>query len=1117
MKKLSHLVFYAVLLFTIFSNDLKSQTPVGNGQTYQTLKSAFDAINAGTLKGDVVLKITSSITESATASLNASGTSSANYTSVVIYPDGVYTINGNISGSMIRLKGADRVTFNGSVNQGNTSKDLTLQNSNTSNAVIEFTEDACNNTVKFCKIKGANSTSNYGIVYFAGGISTGNDNNTVDNCSIDGNGSTRYCILSGATSGKENTANTVSNCEIFDFFQSSNAFYGIRISSYSNNWTINNNSFYQTQSRDFSNYFRAIALETSSIDGITITNNKIGGTGANCSGGAMTLTGSGILQLIYTNSVSTGVSIQGNTIKNISFTSSNTSALHALIIHGTGSANIGNTSGNTLGDQSSTGNISVSLSGSGSVFQGVLILLETRTNINISNNTIGGINFGITGSPSTIPKFYGIYTQGAATTNTISGNTIGSSATSNSISSNANSVFYGIYSQCNTSGQSISNNLIANVQLTSTSTGNKFTGIYTPGNSGGSFSISENTVRDISSSSTNTGVSESASVVGIVMNAGSTGGQTVSENIIYSLSNTCPTQQVEISGIYYAGPTSGSNIIENNKINSINLYNTNANANIFGIRVGGGTTKYVNNMVCLGTDATGTSNINPNKIYGIYDGSGTNDYYYNSLCLGGTGVTGSASQTYAFYSLATNTRNFKNNIFANTRSNGTGTGKHYAVRYTSGGSLTADYNDIYVSGTGGKFGYYSGDVNDLAAWRTATSKDANSVSTALTFMSITDLHVDISAVANLSGIGGKGTSVSGITSDIDGNTRKSIPDIGASEFTLEQTGSIENGGTTDHKFGATQRGAITWHGSDLPASVSFAYLGNVIPPGGAAGDKVNQFWSCTNTGGTTFSYDIMLYYDDSYLNGIPESDLRIAKSEDGGNTYTVYTSYGTGTEQYVISTNENWVKVHGLTSFSIFTLTDNNHPLPVKVSEFSAVVNSSDVKLNWTTESELNNTGFEVERSVFNEHSSVYTKIGFVKGYGNKYTPSRYEFEDRKMETGVYQYRLKQIDFNGNFEYFYMNGKVEVGVPVKFSLGQNYPNPFNPSTKIDFDLPVDSRVMLVVYDVTGREVARLINNESKKPGYYTAEFDAGSFSSGVYFYRLSTEAFVQTRKMVVLR
>ena len=197
-----------------------------------------------------------------------------------------------------------------------------------------------------------------------------------------------------------------------------------------------------------------------------------------------------------------------------------------------------------------------------------------------------------------------------------------------------------------------------------------------------------------------------------------------------------------------------------------------------------------------------------------------------------------------------------------------------------------------------------------------------------------------------------------------------------------------------------------------------------------------------------------------------------------------------------------------------------NAPLPVQLSSFTSSVNVRNIKLNWITASEQNNSGFDIERTETGSSNSGYRKIGFVTGNGTKNTPTNYSYEDKNLNTGKYQYRLKQIDNNGNFEYHNLNGIAEIGIPAKFNLSQNYPNPFNPTTKINFDIPNDSRVNITIYDVSGRDV-RTIVNEYKNAGYYTVQFDASGMSSGVYFYRLSiggnNSSSIITKKLTVIK
>ncbi len=185
--------------------------------------------------------------------------------------------------------------------------------------------------------------------------------------------------------------------------------------------------------------------------------------------------------------------------------------------------------------------------------------------------------------------------------------------------------------------------------------------------------------------------------------------------------------------------------------------------------------------------------------------------------------------------------------------------------------------------------------------------------------------------------------------------------------------------------------------------------------------------------------------------------------------------------------------------------------VPVELLSFSASVAANVVNLSWSTATELNNHGFEIER---NSDLSNWRTIGFRDGNGTTTEPQTYSYLDENISTGIYQYRLKQIDFNGDFEY---SDIVEVEIaPSVFSLSQNYPNPFNPSTAISYQLPANNFATLKVYDVLGNQVASLVN-EQKPAGVYEVEFNASEFGSGVYFYRLQAGTFIETKKMVLLR
>jgi hypothetical protein len=205
------------------------------------------------------------------------------------------------------------------------------------------------------------------------------------------------------------------------------------------------------------------------------------------------------------------------------------------------------------------------------------------------------------------------------------------------------------------------------------------------------------------------------------------------------------------------------------------------------------------------------------------------------------------------------------------------------------------------------------------------------------------------------------------------------------------------------------------------------------------------------------------------------------------------------------------------TAFSEFILGSNdpNNQLPVELTAFGFRKVDSGIELYWRTATELNNAGFEVQRRSENQGASAeWQVLGFVRGRGTTTEAQSYTFLDRSA-SGKVQYRLKQIDFDGQFEYSNVI-EVDAGLPKVFALEQNYPNPFNPTTVISYQLPVASEVSLKVYDVLGKEVMTLVNGR-QAAGAYNYTLNASNLSSGVYFYRLRAGNFVSTKKMMLVK
>ena len=196
-------------------------------------------------------------------------------------------------------------------------------------------------------------------------------------------------------------------------------------------------------------------------------------------------------------------------------------------------------------------------------------------------------------------------------------------------------------------------------------------------------------------------------------------------------------------------------------------------------------------------------------------------------------------------------------------------------------------------------------------------------------------------------------------------------------------------------------------------------------------------------------------------------------------------------------------------------------PLPVELISFTAVILEGKVILKWQTATEVNNYGFEIERkpipnpSQREGNNNIWQKIGFVQGHGNSNSPKNYFFIDEQAQSGKSFYRLKQIDFDGQYEY---SDEVEVylNAPADYVLKQNFPNPFNPATTITYSLPKAVFVTLKIFDGLGREVTTLVS-ENKLPGKYEVKFDGTKLSSGIYFYKLTAGNFIDTKKFVLMK
>lgn len=817
-----------------------------NYATFSGVGGAFAAINAGTHQGVITCTVTSDInTETGTVSLLAGNVLPSNYTSVVINPSGNRLVRGSAGAQMLDINGADFVTIDG-LNSGGNSLIIDNTNAAATNGTIRFINDAQNNSVRNCTIKGSSVAANAGVVFFssAAGTNGGNDNITIENNIIreSSNGDPIFGIVSfgssGAPQSKWNSNNSVLNNQLINcFYASATICGGIHLTQGANeNWTISGNSIYWTNTKNTVaafDYWYGIRITGGNGTGFNITNNYIGGTAANCGGTPMsfasTANGNKLVGMqLLVSPVNGSANVQGNTIANILLNSNSSKSASPYLFAGinveAGNAYIGTVASNTIGSTSVTGSIVVNVATNGG---GVAVGIASSASGVVStivNNRIAGIN--LTNSPAVSTarvNFYGVYINGGIST--ITSNTIGSSSIANSIlnSTGASSVTanatIGIYQTAVTGNSlTIKNNTIANITNSGASTVSQVIGVVT---SAYTNQITGNTINTLSTNNANISGGNGSSVIGIMTLGSSNTGDSISRNTIYNLQHTLSgSGNYSVIGINAQTSISGggTNKIHRNLIYDLKVASTSNAASITYIIVNQ-KTEVANNMLCAGTGLTNNPLIVGISVLG---GGGAPLIYFNSIAITGTTV-GSSSATYCInISNGISGMQVVNNILYNDRTTSSPFNNYclYASSVTQFGNITvSDYNDFYITGSNKVGGIGVANYATLAAWQGA-GKDANSLNLFPVFTNVAnDLHI-----ASGCNLARRGTTLA-ITVDYDGQTRSSPPDIGADEFSGSVTSVTWTGAVNTNWHVATN-----WCPAVVPTSTIDAVIPNAAVP-----------------------------------------------------------------------------------------------------------------------------------------------------------------------------------------------------------------------------------------------------------------------------------------------
>jgi hypothetical protein len=783
----------------------KTIAPTGD---YPTLAAAIAHIQSVGLGGAIVLELDNSYnpaTEPLPLRLPAIPSASGTHT-ITIRPKAnvaaAKTFATTTLDTVVNINGGNYYKIDGRPGGVGIDTFLRFTNTSTMGCVLAIGRGANGNTVRYCSMRGSASES--AVIRFLRplpALGIGHHNDTISHCyisSMDGIPPQSGIYVQGVTAYPSNNI-TISDCNISDFSTNGVLVAG---SAAVPNIAIERNSFYQTSS--IASLPIAISAANLGNNTITVRGNFIGGRAPLCGGSACTATTATSINLIDVGSTSGSSRVSSNKIANIAVSSGSTISDNFITVDG------GAADSNTIGSISATPGSDTIWITANSLSTSMISVLNTTS---CSYNNIGAVNMSATAGTLTFRSILAASIGNASTSNNIIGGPVANSIYATSASAD-NCTLTGIIS----SAPDVSHNIVRNMTCPS-SGGGSLWGIQS---TNAFATVSGNTVHSHSCASTNLS-GTAVSLGGIVANTA--GDRTITGNTIYDLRSTATSAAVYVAGVL--GVTNGYNhVIDGNFIHSISAQSS--SATVSGIQLHtaiNAVYRVSNNMIRLGIDASGASHTIGHKLYGIYESNdGTHNHYHNSVYIGGTGVSGSAVSA-AFYTDYNNTREISNNIFTNVRSNGAGSGLHYAIRLGSAvSSATLDYNLYHhnsAPGAGSYLGRFNGnDYTALGGWQGATSKDAASQWGAPLFINPTggtgtiDLHLDYRTPAESAG-----SAWVAVTTDYDGQTRSALSpvDIGADADDFA-AGVWEGATSTDWNT------AGNWRGNAVPLSAETAVL-----------------------------------------------------------------------------------------------------------------------------------------------------------------------------------------------------------------------------------------------------------------------------------------------------
>jgi hypothetical protein len=954
---------------------------VGNGQTYPSLTGIgglFEFLNTRTLGGNISAEITSDITETGLVALNAFAEDGVGGYSLTIRPSAgttvVRTLQGNLNNPLIVLNGTARVKFLGIPTNGTANQKLIRVRNNGTGAVVQMQNGAFGNRIHNLLVEGGANTFTSGALTFitnAGTVPCTFD--TISGCVITNNstlslpnGIAAFSIYSQGIAGVFNANNTIMDNEIANFSNS-----GVVIDQQNgNDWVITGNSFYNNLpiSLNTNQYACINIVPGVNGSGYIINNNWIGGTAANAGGTAWSHTGNTVFFGIrYSGGTNGTAIIRNNVIQNMNLNIPAFNTFTGITVLA-GNANIGGSvaQGNIVGSTTLTNSI---IHNGFSGFTG--ITFASPGDGVLSGNTVAGIVHGAAAQTGT---FVGIsFTNGRVLG--MENNTVGSTTVANSITYLGSGQITGIQLSLPatfTPSFTVSNNTVSNLTASATQSNISLRGIAFNGTAVPT--ISNNTISNLNSNSASILTGSGNSVVGIIMQGSSAALGFVNNNTISAIRANNTVSATNASGIIQ---TSGQSVSYNaNRIfditNASTATSSNPTATAAGIQISSGSTNcfITNNQISLGSGQT--TNTQFNGIWVSLNSSAfITNVFNNSVVIGGTASSG-ANNSYAFVRGNNTGANLftllslRNNIFANTRTGGTG--NHYAIsNQTTTPSnnewtnASSQYN-LLVSANTNTVGEWGVTARNYSDWLTSSFADnwsyymqsgtgANQLNLSNLFTNIATGNLGIQT-ANVEswyvyGKGIAGSIVNNLNADFAGTSRGTTLGTGISIGSIQlnaaptilppvavASATPTANGTTIFRFASRPVITLNWGASAPTSALLYNYAG-VNPPSALGGNNLNQYSRVAVSGGSApYDYTATVHYDPALIGGVTsQGNLRVANETTGSTaTSPVWQLQTIST----VNTSNNTVTSGAISSnFSNFYFSANENTAPPTINGFT--------------------------------------------------------------------------------------------------------------------------------------------------------------------------------------